>query len=262
LFTKLVGTAFEHPSLAHLISIYEQEKDWPKAIAVTARMEALARTPYFKEIAQYYCELAQSALLRQDVAATRGYVEQALATHRGCTRATLVAGELALAENDPAAALATWQKVETQNPAFLALAAERVADAYRRSGDVAQGIRVLRSWQSQYPSLDILNALFALVLEHDGPDAAATLIKDELARNPTLVGLDRLLEAQLLSAPVERRHDLELVKGLVGAHIKRLGMYRCDQCGFRAKQYYWRCPGCQKWETYSPKRTETPDGFA
>ena len=262
LFTKLAGTAFEHPSLAHLISIYEQEKDWPKAIAVTARMEALARTPYFKEIAQYYCELAQSALLRQDVAATRGYVEQALATHRGCTRATLVAGELALAENDPAAALATWQKVETQNPAFLALAAERVADAYRRSGDVAQGIRVLRSWQSQYPSLDILNALFALVLEHDGPDAAATLIKDELARNPTLVGLDRLLEAQLLSAPVERRHDLELVKGLVGAHIKRLGMYRCDQCGFRAKQYYWRCPGCQKWETYSPKRTETPDGFA
>jgi len=262
LFTKLAGTTFEHPSLAHLISIYEQEKDWPKAIAVTARMEALARTPYFKEIAQYYCELAQSALLRQDVAATRGYVEQALATHRGCTRATLVAGELALAENDPAAALATWQKVETQNPAFLALAADRVADAYRRSGDVAQGIRVLRSWQSQYPSLDILNALFALVLEHDGPDAAATLIKDELARNPTLVGLDRLLEAQLLSAPVERRHDLELVKGLVGQHIKRLGLYKCEHCGFRARQYYWRCPGCGKWETYSPRRTETPDGYA
>jgi lipopolysaccharide biosynthesis regulator YciM len=262
LFTKLTGTPFEHPSLAHLISIYEQEKDWPKAIAVTQRMEALSKTPYFKEIAQYYCELAQSALVRQDVAATRGFVDQALATHRGCTRATLIAGELALAQDDPATALSTWQKVETQNPAFLALAADRVADAYRRSADVAQGIRVLRSWQSQYPSLDILNALFALVLEHDGPEAAANLIKDELARNPTLVGLDRLLEAQLLSAPAERRHDLELVKGLVGAHIKRLGMYRCDQCGFRAKQYYWRCPGCQKWETYSPKRTETPDGFA
>ena len=261
LFAKLSGTPYETQSLAHLISIYEQEKDWPKAIAVTARMEALARTPYFKEIAQYYCELAQSALLRQDVAATRGYVEQALATHRGCTRATLVAGELALAENDPAAALATWQKVETQNPAFLALAAERVADAYRRSGDVAQGIRVLRSWQSQYPSLDILNALFALVLEHDGPDAAATLIKDELARNPTLIGLDRLLEAQLLTSPPDRRHDLELVKGLVGQHIKRLGLYKCDNCGFRARQYYWRCPGCQKWETYSPKRTEMPDGY-
>ena len=122
-------------------------------------------------------------------------------------------------------------------------------------------MRLLRNYQSQYPSLDILNALFSLVLESDGPDAAAALIKDELARNPTLIGLDRLLEAQLLAAPAERRHDLELVKALVGQHIKRLGLYRCEQCGFRAKQYYWRCPGCQKWETYAPRRTETPDGY-
>ena len=77
----------------------------------------------------------------------------------------------------------------------------------------------------------------------------------------SLLGLDKLLEAQLMAAPAERRNDLELVKNLVGQHIKRLGMYRCEQCGFRAKQYYWRCPGCNKWETYSPKRTETPDGF-
>ena len=124
------------------------------------------------------------------------------------------------------------------------------------------GIRHLRNYQTQYPSLDLLNALFTLVLEHEGPAAAATLIKDELARNPTLIGLDRLLEAQLLTSPPERRHDLELVKGLVGQHIKRLGMYKCDNCGFRARQYYWRCPGCQKWETYSPKRTEMPDGYS
>ena len=91
--------------------------------------------------------------------------------------------------------------------------------------------------------------------------AAGALIKDELARNPTLLGLDRLLEAQLLAAPAERRNDLELVKQLVGQHIKRLGMYKCDHCGFRARQYYWRCPGCGKWETYSPRRTETPDGY-
>ena len=126
---------------------------------------------------------------------------------------------------------------------------------------VAQGIRVLRSFEDQYPSLDLLNALFNLVLAQEGAEPAAQLIKDELVRNPTLLGLDKLLEAQLLAAPAERRHDLELVKGLVGQHIKRLGMYRCEQCGFRAKQYYWRCPGCGKWETYTPRRTETPDGY-
>jgi lipopolysaccharide biosynthesis regulator YciM len=262
LFTRLDGTQYEHPSLSHLISIYETEKDWPKAIAATRRMEALSKQPYYKEIAQYHCELAQAALLRGDAEAAQREIETAQAEHRACARANLLAGDLAAQQGNFQPALQAWQRIESQNPAYLALAAERFADAYRKLGDLPTGIRQLRNYQSQYPSLDTLNALFTLTLEYEGPAAAATLIKDELARNPTLIGLDRLLEAELLSAPADRRRDLELVKGLVGQHIKRLGMYRCEQCGFRAKQYYWRCPGCQKWETYSPKRTETPEGFA
>jgi lipopolysaccharide biosynthesis regulator YciM len=262
LFRKLDDSPFEHSALSHLISIYETEKDWPKAIAATQRMELLAKQPYYKEIAQYHCELAQAALLRSDTAAATTELERALAMHRACTRANLIAGDLAGQAGDWRAAVDTWQRIESQNPAFLALAADRIADAARRLPDRPAGIRLLRAYQAQYPSLDILNALFTLVLEEEGADAAAAMIKDELARNPTLIGLDRLLEAQLASAPADRRHDLELVKGLVGQHIKRLGLYRCDQCGFRARQYYWRCPGCQKWETYAPRRTETPDGYA
>ncbi|HVP88772.1 MAG TPA: lipopolysaccharide assembly protein LapB, partial [Casimicrobiaceae bacterium] len=257
LFTKLDGTPYEHAALGHLISIYETEKDWPKAVAATTRMEAIAKQPYFREIAQYHCELAQAALLRSDAAAAQAEIDRALAGHRACARANLLAGDLKAQTEDWKGAIDAWQRIESQNPAFLALAADRFADAFRRLRDLPTGVRLLRNYQSQYPSLDVLNALFTLVLEHEGPDSAAVLIKDELARNPTLIGLDRLLEAQLLAAPADRRHDLELVKGLVGQHIKRLGLYKCEQCGFRARQYYWRCPGCQKWETYSPKRTET-----
>ena len=262
LFTKLDGSPFESTALGHLISIYETEKDWPKAIAATMKMESLSRQPYYKEIAQYHCELAQAALLRSDAATAQQEVEAALAVHRACARANMVLGDLRMQQGDARGAIEAWQRIESQSPPFLALVADRFADAFRRLDDRATGLRVLRNYQAQYPSLDLLNALFNLTLEHEGADAAATLIKDELGRNPTLIGLDRLLEAQLITAPPDRRHDLELVKGLVGQHIKRLGLYRCEQCGFRAKQYYWRCPGCQKWETYSPRRTESPDGFA
>jgi lipopolysaccharide biosynthesis regulator YciM len=173
----------------------------------------------------------------------------------------MLRGDLEAQQGNPAGAIAAWQRIETQNPAFLSLVAERLADAYRRQGEATQGLRALKSYQQQYPSLDLLNTVFTLTLAEEGPAAAADLIKDELARNPTLLGLDRLLEAQLLASPAERRHDLELVKQLVGQHIKRLGLYKCDHCAFRAKQYYWRCPGCGKWETYSPRRTEMPDGL-
>ena len=262
LFTRLDGGPFEHQALGSLLQIYEQEKDWPKAIGATRRMETLAKRPYFKEIAHYHCELAQGALLRSQPADARSFIDQALAEYKLCTRATILLGDLEAQQGNDAAAIAAWQRIESQNPAFLSLVAERLADAYRRSGDVAQGIRILRSYEDQYPSLDLLTTLFSQILAHEGAEAGTQLIKDELVRNPTLLGLDKLLEAQLLEAPAERRHDLELVKTLVSQHIKRLGMYRCEQCGFRAKQYYWRCPGCGKWETYSPRRTETPDGFA
>jgi len=226
LFGRLDGSPFELQSLGFLLQIFEQEKDWQKAIRVTKRMEALAKRPYFKEIAHYYCELAQNAMLRSQLDDAHRHLEQALAEYKLCTRAAILLGDAAAQQGDYAAAITGWQRIESQNPAFLGLVADRLADAYRRTGDVAQGIRVLRSFEDQYPSLDLLNALFNLVLAHEGAEPAAYLIKDELARNPTLLGLDKLLEAQLLAAPAERRHDLELVKGLVGQHIKRLGMYR------------------------------------
>ena len=59
---------------------------------------------------------------------------------------------------------------------------------------------------------------------------------------------------------IERRRDLELIRGLVNQHTQGLAMYRCDNCGFRARQYYWHCPACGTWETYSPRRTEEKGG--
>ena len=66
----------------------------------------------------------------------------------------------------------------------------------------------------------------------------------------------KLIEAQLIDVPADRRADLELVKNLVHQHTRSLAMFRCDHCGFRARQFYWHCPACGEWETYSPRRTE------
>jgi lipopolysaccharide biosynthesis regulator YciM len=260
LFDRLSGSDHEHASLTHLLQIYEQEKDWNKAIATAKRMEALSRQPYFKEIAHYCCELATGALAESRFGDAREAVERALSEYKLCVRATIIAGDVASAEGQRSEAIAAWKRVESQNPAYLSLVAERIAGALDEEGEREQAQRLLQSYQEQYPSLDLLNTLFDRTLRDQGPLGATELIKDELRRNPTLLGLDKLLQAQILSAPADRRHDLELVKGLVHQHTRRLGMYRCEHCGFRAKQYYWRCPGCGKWETYSPRRTEAPEG--
>jgi lipopolysaccharide biosynthesis regulator YciM len=70
------------------------------------------------------------------------------------------------------------------------------------------------------------------------------------------LGLDKLLEARLLEVPLDKRADLELVKNLVHKRTRNLAMYHCKSCGFNARQFYWHCPACQAWDSYSPRRTE------
>ena len=87
----------------------------------------------------------------------------------------------------------------------------------------------------------------------------AALIREELRRNPTLLGLEKLMSARLPLAEPEIRPDVELAKTIIQGYTKRLSRYRCDNCGFKARQFYWRCPACGGWETYPPRRSEEFD---
>ena len=53
-----------------------------------------------------------------------------------------------------------------------------------------------------------------------------------------------------------RLAELSMVKSLVGGYAQKLARYQCSHCGFKAKQFYWQCPGCSQWESYAPRRTE------
>jgi len=257
-FLKLRDTRLNDFALKNLLDIYQQEKDWRKAIEIA---EALPHEGVLweKEVSNFHCELASADIANSRFDDALGSITRALEMNRKSVRASMLLGDLHAARGDDQAALDAWKRVESQNPVYLALVAERLMDAYRRLGQLEQGMQLLRSYLEQYASLDLLDALFQWELQKEGPQAAYQLVRDELRRNPTLLGLDKLLEAALLTAPVEQRNDIELVKGLVHGHTRRVARYRCDACGFKARQFYWRCPACGGWETYPPRRTEEFD---
>ena len=256
LFARLKGTVHAEAALKHLLEIYEQEKDWLKAVDTAQQLEVVTGQSYQKEIANFYCELAGRETMDSRPEAARPHLRHALAHHRLCVRANVLLGDLELALGNIEAAIEAWKRIETQNSVYLALVADKLFSAYRKLDKTSEGLNLLRGFLSQYSSLDILNVVFGGLLEQQGAAAAYQLVRDEMQRNPTLLGLDKLLEAQLLDAPVQRRHDLELVKNLVHQHTRSLAMYKCENCGFRARQFYWHCPACGEWETYSPRRTE------
>ncbi len=243
-----------------LLDIYQQEKDWEKAAAMARQLERETGESRAREISHFLCELAATDATHSRPDAARAQLEAALEAHRKSVRASLQLGDLEKAAGSQDRAIEHWKRIESQNPAYLALVAQRLLDAHRASGRLEEGLTLLTGYLERYPSLDLLDAVFQTTLEAKGAEAAYRLVRDELRRNPTLLGLDRLLEAQIVGAAnPERRRDLELVRNLVHSHTRRLARYRCENCGFKARQFHWLCPACGGWETYPPRRSEEFD---
>ena len=256
IFNKLQGTACEEEAKRNLLEIYQVGKEWLKAIEIARELPDVAS---HLEIAEYYCELAASEIMRSRPDSARAYLEQAMLRNRKCVRASLLHGDLLLQEGNVAGAIESWQRIEQQDPAYLALVAQRLLDAYRRLDQPSAAIALLSGYLECYPSLDMLEVVYQLVLENEGVDAAYRLVRGEIQRNPTLLGLEKLMSARLPLVAPEVRADVELARTIIQGYTKRLSRYRCDNCGFKARQFYWRCPACGGWETSSPRRSEEFD---
>jgi lipopolysaccharide assembly protein B len=249
-------THYARPALDFLLEIYQKEQDWLKAIEVARQMTRLTGEPHQREVAFFYCELAAGEIAKGQLDAARAHLDQALAANPQSVRASMMLGDMESAAGNHAAAIETWQHVEQQDPQYLPLVAERLLAAYQQSGRGDEGIALLQQYLVKHHSLDLVNVLFNAILERDGAETAYEMVRDELERNPTLLGLDKLLEARLLDQTLQRRGDVEMVKNLVHQRTRSLAMYRCTKCGFKARQFYWHCPACHGWETYAPRRSE------
>lgn len=256
IFMRLVETSLKGEAQRALLEIFQLEKEWQKAIEIAKQLPDLASR---RELAQFHCELAANALMRSNFIEAHRYLDEALGINRKCVRATLLLGDTLILEGQPEQALLVWQRIEQQDPAYLALVAQRLLDAYRSQSKQTEGMTLLRAYLERYPSLDILEVLYQLVQENEGLESAYHLVRAELQRNPTLLGVDKMLTARMPLVPAETRTDVELLRTVVQGYTRRLARYRCEACGFKARQHYWRCPACGGWECYPPRRSEEFD---
>ena len=255
-YNHLVESQYSAQARRSLLEIFQREKEWSRAIEAAHGLQEAGAGSRQKEIAQFYCELAQDELVHTHPDAALAMLEKALAADRKNVRATMLTGDALLAKGDVEGALLAWRRVEQQSVPHVALVAQRMMDGYRTVGRPQEGLSLLKNYLAEASSIDLLEVVFKAVLESDGVDAAKHLVSDELRRTPTLLGLDKFLEVRLMEAPPEVRPELSVIKNLVHGHAEKLARYQCSHCGFKARQFYWQCPGCSGWETYPPRRTE------
>ncbi len=255
-FGLLLNSVYSAKARRALLEIFQREKEWVRAIEAALALQESGTGTKQKEIAQFYCELAQNEILNVNISKAIELLEQAHTVDRSNVRATILRGDIYLSEHQPALALQTWRRVEQQRASYVSLVAQRIMDVYSALQRAQEGINLLKNYLEQAPSIDLLEVLYQASLEIEGSEAAMQIVLEELSRTPTLLGLNKLLDARLLSAPPDRLQELSLVKNLIHNYAKKLARYQCAHCGFKARQFYWQCPGCNHWETYSPRRTE------
>ena len=253
LFALLDDTDLARASHRHLLDIYQQEKEWKKAIATAQQLRDTSHT-YQHEIAEFYCELATQSITRSQPEEARQYLQQALAEHRKCVRANLLVGDLAASEGDLAGAIDAWLRIEQQDHRFLPFAVPKLLDVYDRQDRAEEGAVLVKGFLATYPELDMLDAVYDRIVKVSGTDAAFEFLREHLRKHPSMLGYARFLEARAVFASVEDRHDIEAVRKLLLDNSRNQAMYHCASCGFKAKQYFWHCPACNEWESFLPAR--------
>lgn len=255
-FTRLLETDYAGQARRQLLEIYVQEKDWSKAIQAAAELEKSSARPMNAENAHFHCEMATLDMVKGEQGAARAHLAKALETHRQSARANIMAGDLQAADGDREGALATWKLIEAQSPAHMVLVVDRMIESYKQLGKLEEGLEWLKGLLTRHPSLDLFNTLYHAVMESHGAEAAYQLARDELRRSPSLHALERMAEAELISAPEDKREAIQNAKSLIQRHVQRLSRYHCMSCGFKAKQFFWRCPACGRWDSFDPARHE------
>src|SRR5687767_13458217 len=120
LFSDLVNIDARAPSaLKHLISIYQQERDWHKAIDHARRLEQATGESQGRVIGQYYCELTEHARGRHDLESARRFLAEAFACEANCVRGRIIEGQMAIDADEPERALASFERVVEQDMEFV-----------------------------------------------------------------------------------------------------------------------------------------------
>lgn len=249
-YEQLTGSAYEAEAVTRLASVLEQEKSWQKAIAARERIQRLSGEPQGRFIAQYHCELAESALLADDQAGTKLHLAHALESNRNNSRAQLIAFRAAMKRDDLASAETALAEMQRTRPELLVLVADDIVRLFEKREKPAAAVEQLALAQRDVPSTPGLSRLIDASMKIEGRDQALLRLKQELANQPSVREAARLLELESSKYEEGAAQTMNEVAQLLHRATDRIPGFHCGHCGFRAPRYYWKCPGCNEWESF------------
>src|SRR6202522_4352140 len=229
-------------ALDALRGVYERQHDWQQALTVYREQARMKAAPPRFVAAHYLCELATSAIERGDTDNARRLLREARAETAPFPRAAILRAQIAerdaqipLAKRLLEGALKESPKLlQDELPHLMRLVGPERRDA------VLDGL-VARAAARDFSELKRL--VFAAIgagLADAKPLRAS--FEKVLAEDPTLRAV-----WQDTGPP-----QFERIAREIGALLAQAEKYRCNECGFAGRSFYWHCPACHSWDSFEP----------
>ncbi|MBT5861912.1 MAG: lipopolysaccharide assembly protein LapB [Gammaproteobacteria bacterium] len=252
LFVRLAqGSRYQVQALEALCGIYEQERDWRKAIDSGQRLEVLGGQSLALQIAHYHCELAEAAAAKGNYALARKHVKKAQAGRPRTMRGALTRAHIARDSNDNKTALKLYNRILDDKTYLIAEALPEIVSIYERENATADLEVALRALLKENPEMNSLVAYTAIVNDLGGIPVIDQCVEEYMLNEPTL---GEFVELQQLSVGNTGSNVAALAKirGALSKLASTTPRYQCQECGFSSQRLLWQCPSCRNWETQRP----------
>lgn len=250
------NTSAKWDALKHLITIYQTEKEWVKAIECSTLL--LSNNAYKRDeetsaaAAHYCCELAEMHLSNSQNTQAKNQVKQAFIFDKKNVRASLLLAKIEQRLGNFKAAIKELNRIRANNPEFTGQVLGPLADCYEQIHSMAEYEKLLTNTLPEEPDVSVVLALANLVKSKSGDEAAIEFLNDYLARKPSLTGLVELLKLQIPCTDSVISNNLSLLQQMVDRLVRKNPGYQCNHCGYESRSLYWLCPSCQKWDKIKP----------
>ncbi len=234
-----------------LRDIYEQEKEWFRAIDLARKIAVCKNKSQSLIIAHYYCEIALQALSKNDLAQTNRMLSKALQEQHNCGRAIMLRAQLEQQSGDYNSAIKSYKWLETKAPECLSEILDELKKCYQAIGQKEKMVAYLKHLIHDHHGIELVLTTARMLKEDEGDDAALAFLSDEVSARPSLRGVQYLLELHLAKINDENGH-LAVIKSSLDMLLKNKPVYHCSCCGFTGVDMHWCCPGCKTWSSIKP----------
>ena len=249
LFSELIEADSHSPSaLRSLLDIYQQEKEWGSALEKARRLEQVEGIHMGETMAQFCCELAESALAADDMDEALRQLRQARRHDADCVRARLILARIHTANGADEETMALYEEIAELDTDYIADVIEPYLETCRRVGAQPRAYEKLKQWVEGYQGISLILGVTDMMAEAEGHARAAEFLIAQLGSRPSVRGLDRLMDLNS-DGRLDLESSDEILKAVTSRLLARQPRYRCHHCGFSGHTHHWQCPSCRRWNT-------------